>query len=61
LLGNTEEIGDLVFGEVLVVVENEGGALAYWELEQCFRDYFPLLDVGGSHALRRTRSESFGK
>jgi hypothetical protein len=59
LLGNTEEIGDLVLGHVLVVVENEGGALAYRELEQCLGDYFPLLDIGGATLCTgRARSRS---
>jgi hypothetical protein len=59
LLGNTEEIGDLVFGQVFVVMKNERGALALGDFEQRLRNYFSLLDVRGRHTLRWTRSESF--
>jgi hypothetical protein len=51
-------IGDLVFGEVLVVVKNERGALPLGDLQQSLGDYFSLLDIGAATFCRWTRSES---
>ena len=48
-----------MFGQILVVVKNERGALALGDFEECLRNNLLLLDVRGRHTLRWTRSESF--